>query len=66
VALHRLLALLCIIAESGPGTDNSKLNVTKRNIFQKYKVTDPKDVAQLIEIWSKNYCDQRPATYGGS
>jgi hypothetical protein len=38
-----------ILAESGPGTDNSKLNLKKRKIFQKYKVTDTKEIAQLIE-----------------
>jgi hypothetical protein len=40
---------LSILAESGPGPDNSKLNINKRKIFQKYKVTDPKEVAHLIE-----------------
>jgi hypothetical protein len=40
---------LSILAESGPGTNNSKLKVKKRKIFQKYKVTDTKEVAQLIE-----------------
>jgi hypothetical protein len=40
---------LSILVESGPGTDNSKLNLKERKIFQKYKVTDTKEVAQLIE-----------------
>jgi hypothetical protein len=40
---------LSILAKSGPGPDNFKLNVKKRKVFQKYKVTDPKEVAQLIE-----------------
>jgi hypothetical protein len=40
---------LSILAESGPGPDNFKLNVKKRKIFQKYKATDPKEIAQLIE-----------------
>jgi hypothetical protein len=39
-----------ILAESGPGPDNFKVNIKKRKIFQKYKVTDPKAIAQLIEI----------------
>jgi hypothetical protein len=40
---------LSILAESGSGPDKFKLNLKKRKIFQKYKVTDPKEVAQLIE-----------------
>jgi hypothetical protein len=40
---------ISILAESGPGPDNSKLKVKKRKIFLKYKVTNPKEVAHLIE-----------------
>jgi hypothetical protein len=36
---------LSILAESGPGPDNFKLNIKKRKIFQRYKVTGPKEVA---------------------
>jgi hypothetical protein len=40
---------ISIIAELGTGSDNSKLNRKKRKIFQKYKVTNAREVAQLIE-----------------
>jgi hypothetical protein len=39
---------LSIFAESGPSPDNFKINVKKRKFFQKYKVTDPKEVGKLI------------------
>jgi len=38
-----------IIAETGTGSDNGKLNTKKRNIFQKYRVTNAREVAQLTE-----------------
>ena len=38
-----------IIAEAGTGSDNGKLNKKKRKIFQKYRVRNARDVAQLIE-----------------
>jgi len=41
---------LSIIAETGTGSDNEKLNRKKRKIFQKYKVTNAREVAQLTEI----------------
>ena len=37
------------IAEMGTGSDNGKLNRKKRKIFQKYRVTNPREVAQLTE-----------------
>jgi hypothetical protein len=40
---------ISIIAEMGTGPDNSKLNRQKRKIFQKYRVTNAREVAQLIE-----------------
>ena len=40
---------LSIIAETGTGSDNGKLNRKKRKIFQKYRVTNVREVAQLTE-----------------
>ena len=40
---------LSIIAETGTGSDNGKLNRKKRKIFQKYRVTNAREVAQLAE-----------------
>jgi uncharacterized protein (UPF0303 family) len=40
---------LSIIAETGTGSDNGKLNRKKRKIFQKYRMTNARDVAQLTE-----------------
>ena len=40
---------LSIIAEIGTGSENGKLNRKKRKIFQKYRVTNAWEVAQLIE-----------------
>lgn len=40
---------LSILTESGSGSDNIKLNTKKRKIFQKYKVTNAREVAELIE-----------------
>ena len=40
---------LSIIAGTGTGSDNGKLNRKKRNIFQKYTVTNAREVAQLTE-----------------
>jgi len=40
---------LSIIAETGTGSDNGKLNRKKRKIFQKYGVTNAREVAQLTE-----------------
>jgi hypothetical protein len=42
---------ISILAETGTGSDNSKLNRKKRKIFQKYKVTNPREVAQLEISW---------------
>jgi hypothetical protein len=36
------------LAELGTGYDNIKLNIKKRNI-EKYKVTNAREIAQLIE-----------------
>jgi len=40
---------LSVIAENGAGADNGKLNRKKRKIFQKYRVTNAREVAQLTE-----------------
>jgi len=40
---------LSIIAETGRGSDNGKLNRKKGKIFQKYRVTNAREVAQLTE-----------------
>jgi len=40
---------LSIIAETGTGSDNGKLNRKKRKVFQIYKVTNAREVAQLTE-----------------
>jgi hypothetical protein len=37
------------LTESGLGSDNIKLNIKERKIFQKYKVTNAIEIAQLIE-----------------
>ena len=40
---------LSIIAETGTGSNNWTLNRKKRKIFQKYRVTNTREVAQLTE-----------------
>jgi 16S rRNA C1402 N4-methylase RsmH len=40
---------LSIITETGTGSDNGKLNRKMRKIFQKYRVTSAREVAQLTE-----------------
>jgi len=40
---------LSIIAVTGTGSDNRKLSRKKRKIFQKYRVTNAREVAQLTE-----------------
>ena len=40
---------LSIIAETGAGSDNGKLNRKKRKIFEKYRVINTREVAQLTE-----------------
>jgi hypothetical protein len=40
---------LSIFTESGSVPDSIKLNIKKRKIFQKYKVTNAIEIAQLIE-----------------
>ena len=40
---------LSIIAETGTGSDNGKLNRKKRKIFKKYRVTNAREVARLTE-----------------
>jgi len=44
---------LSIIAETGTGSDNGNLNRKKKKIFQKYRVTNARDVAQLTETLEK-------------
>jgi len=41
---------LSILAETGTGSDNGKLNRKKRKIFQKYSVTNAREVGQLTNI----------------
>jgi len=40
---------LSILAETGTGSDNEKLNRKKRKIFKKYGVTNAREVGQLTE-----------------
>jgi len=40
---------LSIIAETGTGCDDGKLNRKKRKIFQKYRAVNAREVAQLTE-----------------
>jgi ribosome-binding protein aMBF1 (putative translation factor) len=40
---------LSILAETGTGSDSGKLNRKKRKIFQKYSVTNAREVGQLTE-----------------
>jgi uncharacterized protein (UPF0303 family) len=40
---------LSILAETGTGTDNGKLNRKKREIFKKYRVTNTREVAGMTE-----------------
>ena len=44
---------LSIIAETGTGCDNVKLNRKKTKIFKKYRVTNATEVAQLTETLKK-------------
>jgi hypothetical protein len=41
---------LSILTESGSSSDNIKLNAKRMRIFQKYKVTNAEETAELIEI----------------
>ena len=45
---------LSIIAEIGTGSENIQLNRKKRKIFQKYGVTNAREVAQLTETLKQN------------
>jgi hypothetical protein len=40
---------LSILTESGSGSDKDKLNIKNRKIFQKYKITNAKEIAELIK-----------------
>jgi hypothetical protein len=40
---------LSTLTESGSGSDIIKLNIRERKMFQKYKVTNAIEIAQLIE-----------------
>ena len=40
---------LSILAETGTGSDNGKLNMKKRKIFKKYSVTNAREFGQLTE-----------------
>ena len=40
---------LSITAETGTGSDNGKLNRKKKKMFKKYRLTNAREVAQLIE-----------------
>jgi hypothetical protein len=50
---------LSILAETGTGPDNGKLNRKKRKIFQKYSVTDTR------EETLKQKCKQKPKELEG-
>ena len=59
---------LSIIAETGTGSDNVKLNRKKRKVFQKYRVTNAREVAKLTEtlkqkvqakVPGRKACDRR-------
>ena len=56
---------LSIIAETGTGSDNVKLNRKKRKIFQKYRVTNAKEVAQLTQNTESRKCKQKPKELEG-
>ena len=45
----RWIKELSITAETGTGSDNGKLNRKKSKIFQKYRVTNAREVAQFTE-----------------
>jgi len=45
---------LSIIAETGTGTDNGKLIRKKRKVFQKYRVANAREVAQLTQTLKQN------------
>ena len=47
---------LSIIAETGTGSDNGKLNRKRRKIFQKYRVTITREVAQLTNTETESAC----------
>jgi hypothetical protein len=38
-----------VLAEKGTGSDNGKLNRNKGRVLQKYKVTNARETAQLVE-----------------
>jgi surfactin synthase thioesterase subunit len=40
---------LSILTDSDSGSDKVKLNIRKRKICQKYKITNAKEIAELIE-----------------
>jgi len=46
---HYKYNAFCVRTENGTGSDNGKLNRKKRKIFQKYRVTNARKVAQLTE-----------------
>jgi len=44
---------ISIIAETGTGSDHGKLNKEKRKIFEKYRVTNAREVIQLTETMNQ-------------
>ena len=40
---------ISVLAEKGTGSDNGKLNRNKGRVLQKYKVTNARETAQLVE-----------------
>ena len=57
-------ALSIIRAETRTGSNNGKLNKKKRKIFQKYRVTNGGEVAQLTDTM-KQKCKQKPKELEG-
>ena len=55
---------LSIIAETGTGSDNGKLNRKKRKIFQKYRVTNAREVAQMTEALKEKVLAKAPKLEG--
>ena len=39
---------ISVLADTAIGSDSGKLNRKKRKLFQKYKVTNSKEMAQLL------------------
>jgi hypothetical protein len=55
--------VVSITAETGTGSDNGRLN-WKKKIYQKYRVTNAREVAQLTETLNRK-CKQKPKELEG-